>query len=745
MEDGPARRTRSSTSIENDKQGRPFFHSQSQFDAVNSDSEVFKTPLKSKIKKGKSKSRTPSGHFLSNSVKDIRNFFQSDVNRTNCSQVRGRTDKIVSSESDTESEGNHSTVTGKSHELERGHCPSVNVNAFNQIVENTDCLSATQSCPDLSTNYTNTLNSVRGDYTLPNNTSLMIKEGEKKSNECQKGIESVENNSLDKQSSLSVIHQQTSFSHTMEYPRLLGGANAIKTMKKDHDYYKRKWKLEEEYSKKLENARKEIKLAESKEADAINIDQLAETEGQVMDVKIVFQMFRELKEEYKKNTIVNGEERLVELEKRQGKDARDIIELQGDTNEHRLKSDIMAGIIVNLSEKVKDLEDKIKRMEINNMRKCVVMNGLIASRQKAQCINELQNFFETKMDIYPSIEDVFFLTSDTTSPLVMTLSTVADKLEIYRNAYKVKDLVNQQDRPYFFNDYLPAEMSESKRREGEIYKKNNDDENSDIVMTRKGGRLLIDNQPYCKKIHVPTPKEITSLTSEQLDEVLSIPLQRGENVVKEDSTFSAYTISANSYDMIQKGYIKAKLMLPQAKHIVCIYRIPGAKLLECEDFCDDKETSVGKAVLQWMCKNKIETRAFYVARFTNGKKLGQDRFTCYLKAAELALKKNPINTFTEENQAELLTEEIDMTEESRNRKQRPPPPSKFRGGRKPYFSKSKAQQREALQKRQYEVNIRGGRRQQNGTKEYRTDYSFEQPTNALNADEWPTLGKNRRR
>ena len=212
-------------------------------------------------------------------------------------------------------------------------------------------------------------------------------------------------------------------------------------------------------------------------------------------------------------------------------------------------------------------------------------------------------------------------------------------------------------------------MSEQKRRENDIFKNNGQNGDEEVAMTRKYGRLLIEDKPYKKKIHVPEPKEITSLTSQELDKILASSPVKGTTVQKLTSEFVGYTIAANTYDVIQETYIKLKLMLPQAKHIVCVYRIPGTRTFECEDYCDDGETAVGKSILKWMCEQKIEARAFFVARFTDGKKIGNERFLCYLQAAEEALKSNPINSITGENQLELITTELSNSSQVKEKTQ----------------------------------------------------------------------------
>ena len=77
MEDGPARRTRASKKIETDKEGEISAILFKSVSNSGSESDSFKTPSNSPTKqKRKTKgSRTPSGQLMSNSVKDIRDFF----------------------------------------------------------------------------------------------------------------------------------------------------------------------------------------------------------------------------------------------------------------------------------------------------------------------------------------------------------------------------------------------------------------------------------------------------------------------------------------------------------------------------------------------------------------------------------------------------------------------------------------------------------------------------------------------
>ena len=252
------------------------------------------------------------------------------------------------------------------------------------------------------------------------------------------------------------------------------------------------------------------------------------------------------------------------------------------------------------------------------------------------------------MGVQVNIKDIFFLTQKSTSPMVITFESQYDKIQVYRNVKKVKDLVNEANESFFFNDYLPSDMSERRRRENEVFRMNEMEEENKIDMVRKGGKLWIESKPYEKKIHTPSPKEMVAVSMTQLDYAMGLELVPGDEVKIEDSTFTAYTRAVNQFDMIQAGYLKMKLLHPTAKHIVCTFRIPGNRPFECEDFCDDNENGAGRVILNWMKDHNIECRVFFIIRHSKAK-IGPKRYEGYVEAATMALQQNKVNAITGRN------------------------------------------------------------------------------------------------
>ena len=182
-------------------------------------------------------------------------------------------------------------------------------------------------------------------------------------------------------------------------------------------------------------------------SDSNHSFQQSQEEGK-MDIKLVYEMFKDLKSEMASNKIVEGVSRISALEKRQD-DMMDIIfDMKEELVEYKTKTILLNGVVSHLSQVVQDLGSKMEKMELSNMKKSVVLYGLLTTRKKLACIQELYSFFEYEMDIKPAIEDVFFLNLETTSPLVVVFKDVKSKMITLNNVSKLKGLVNDEGKAF---------------------------------------------------------------------------------------------------------------------------------------------------------------------------------------------------------------------------------------------------------------------------------------------------------
>ena len=115
-----------------------------------------------------------------------------------------------------------------------------------------------------------------------------------------------------------------------------------------------------------------------------------------------------------------------------------------------------------------DNERRIELLELNSLKRSVVFTGFKTSMNKRQCVESLQVFMEEEMEVNVNIEDIFYLSKESTSPMVITFASVNDKRKIFANVKKIKELENSEGKPFIFSDYLPPAMNDMRRREREI-------------------------------------------------------------------------------------------------------------------------------------------------------------------------------------------------------------------------------------------------------------------------------------
>ena len=629
MEDGPARRTRSATNIQGEKED---FSS-----IIESEIEVFKTPVNSPSvtrRNSKRKNRTPSGQQLSNSVEDIRNFFQQNVEH-----ISGDRSPLTKNKSTVKNAKSQWTALEKCSQTGQRTLIQAfsahNLSGNSQLTDHSRTISRSESFLDKCEKVNNTKSAIKTN--VRNSTEVIISEKDQ-SLQKEKDLRYQVINTTDTMASAAVAIN-TPFSIVDRYEI----AKNIQDQRTEESIYLEKRKA---VMKSLtENSCTEQVLKESLKQNPIFEAEPENEENQVMDVKVIFQMFQTLRSDIQRNAIIGGENRMAEIEKRQDETKEKLYVMESKMLECQTKNELLMGAVKQLSTRIEDAESRIERIEWNNMKNSIVATGFYCNRKKNLCIPEMEAFFNGEMEIDVEIDDIFFLSPDTTPPMVIVFKNQQYKSQVFRNIEKIKDLVNEYDSSFFFNDYLPSEMSERKRRENDIFRFNERQEDKDkFAMQRKAGKLQFENNQYVKKIASPTPKDLVSMTMDDLDRIMKIELKAGPEIKVADNTFIAYTTITKEYSVIQDSYYKMKLLHPSSKHILCIYRIPGTRTFECEDYCDDKEHGSGRVILNWMREHDITGRAIFLVRYYKTR-IGNARYENYIKATEELFKSEgiPIN------------------------------------------------------------------------------------------------------
>ena len=231
--------------------------------------------------------------------------------------------------------------------------------------------------------------------------------------------------------------------------------------------------------------------------------------------------------------------------------------------------------------------------------------------------------------------------------VLITLASIKDKGAIFKHAKNLKDMRNNDDKPYFINDHLTLGLQERNRKWRSIVRVNcATPDNDRMVCEWKKGELYVNQQPYQDPINPPSIERITS-GKENLDHV---KLTKGEMQTHEGCRFIGYSIEIRSLEDIRQAYLKIYRTHPAALYVMCAYRLPGTEIHQLQNYCDDREDGGSRVLYQLLCNSDIMHRAIFVVRYYGNKHLGPLRFHCIIGAAKSAIARSTMNSILGVNQ-----------------------------------------------------------------------------------------------
>ena len=381
-----------------------------------------------------------------------------------------------------------------------------------------------------------------------------------------------------------------------------------------------------------------------------------------MDVRTVMSMFTSLREDFKKELAevkadilkINSSDagpRKEELEQTLQKmdDKREEKELKR-WKVQKMKNDVSIGAVQRLNGIVAELQAKIEKLEIQNAKRTMIVSGFYASNKKKTCQMQLENFFKEHMDLDIEIEELYYTGNFSPPNIVITLQSQAVKRSIFRNIGKIKTFVNRDDRKIIFKDFLLSAEYEKRKRQDDITADNEarDSElKQDVIFT--GKNLKIGEFTLPKYVQVPDPTKVLDLPDEDLNAIMNIDIHYGPQLLKNNNTIMAATVEIENFEAINKAYLAVKLRFAGARHIVAAWNFPTELKYDGQDFCDNQDHGIGRAILNMMIHNDITHRVIFGIRYSS-EKLQADRVPMYLKAVQELMTRFPENKILKKNQ-----------------------------------------------------------------------------------------------
>ena len=356
------------------------------------------------------------------------------------------------------------------------------------------------------------------------------------------------------------------------------------------------------------------------------------TEGapETMDVRAVLSMFKKLEEDFEQKLAGNKPQKSSDAE---------VDALTAEIKALTIKKKAISSAIQHMWDEFEVVRERVERLEINYNKRCIILTGLKTHNvreDKYIAMQEVEEFLQECIGYRPQVEDIYEIGSARPRAKVVVFQSYREKEVIIKFKSLLKDFRNDDNRPYFINEFYGPFQNEKRRRNRQIFKENetNQDEEDKANMQLKGDKLIVEGNLHANKITPPDPQQLMDLTVSKLDEILALPICKGPEITEEDNRFIGFSFCVSNLEQIQDAYFKMRLCHPKARHIMCAYIIDDQdeKSFNNRGCCDDGEHSASNKILDAMISSGIKNRVIFAVRYYNGKKIGNNRFECIRKA-----------------------------------------------------------------------------------------------------------------
>ena len=306
---------------------------------------------------------------------------------------------------------------------------------------------------------------------------------------------------------------------------------------------------------------------------------------------------------------------------------------------------LLAGFAIKQEKEIEKIKTKLESMEAATNRNKLVISG-IEEVEGENVTHSVLTFLKAKLLIDQTIQisaakRLGPISKDKPArPIELTLTDRNDKGVIYKHTKNLKGTKNSYDMSYQVCDVLPEKLQEEDNRRRQMigqnrYKaKKNTAHN--IAMSLKKNQLLINNNPYRKKVPEPQCGDLLMMNDEERDAVQGARLAATEEYSEKDNRFKAYLLETGEINEVRTVYKHIRIKHADATHITVAYNLDNINL-EFSDYVDNGKIGAGSRLLKAMTDCKIVNSAIYLVRYHSGQNLGPRRFQVFKEMANKAL------------------------------------------------------------------------------------------------------------
>ena len=196
------------------------------------------------------------------------------------------------------------------------------------------------------------------------------------------------------------------------------------------------------------------------------------TQPKSMDLKIVIQMFKEIKQELKTYKEKTSDDRIDGIIHQQELDGEELTKMKEELRIVKVREQAMGSMMQGMCRTIKDMDKRIGYLEKENNKKNVVISGLELNEKWEDRKLQIQNLIWDILNVNTEVQDSYFVGTGEIKTTIVTFVNERQKLNVLQNKKSLAGVTNSSGKGIYINDYQPPQFVEQKRRENYIYNEN---------------------------------------------------------------------------------------------------------------------------------------------------------------------------------------------------------------------------------------------------------------------------------
>ena len=309
-----------------------------------------------------------------------------------------------------------------------------------------------------------------------------------------------------------------------------------------------------------------------------------------------------------------------------------------------LKIKLLSAIVIKQEARIEQLERTVNNMQKAEKRPNLIISGLNENAEASVTdrITLANEFFKNQMEIETEIkvQTAYWIGNHPNRNLLIKLMNPEDKATIFSHVSNLKGKKNARRKLFFINDDQLEEDRELRSYYKQLVKENNDREDDrKLKIHLRKGKLLVNNKIISPKVYAPAPADILTLEPKELDALQHLKTYEAGRHKESGSEFICCFQRVSSVNDVQQGLARMKIKHGDATHIVTAYKLQHADGPFRQGFQDNKESGAGWKMLTELKDKDQDNIAVFIARFSDGSKMGPRRFDVYKDLTRKAVKK----------------------------------------------------------------------------------------------------------